>query len=79
MTRGSNPSGLATVHRASTRGLGELAVSLLAEEGIPAVLTSIGPLAAYGAEASPVVIRVASAQAEGARELIASWFGEPAR
>lgn len=66
-----------TVHRAATRGLGELAVSLLAEEGIPALLSSVGPLAAYGAEASPVAVRVAEAHADGARELIASWFGGP--
>ncbi len=77
MTRDSDPGALLTVHRAPTRGLGELAVSLLAEEGIPALLASVGPLAAYGAEASPVVVRVAAVHAAAAGELVASWFGAP--
>ncbi len=58
MTTGSDPEALVAVHRAATRGLGELAASLLAEEGIPSLLTSVGPLAAYGGEASAVLVRV---------------------
>ncbi len=76
MTTDSDPNALVAVHRAPTRGLGELASSLLAAEGIPALLSSVGPLAAYGAEASPVVVRVPALHAGPARELIASWFGE---
>ena len=64
------------VHRAPSRPLGELAVSLLAAEGIRAALGSFGPLAAYGGDGAPAIVRVARADAARATALLSSWFGD---
>lgn len=72
----SDPRDPVVVHRAPSRPLGELAVSLLAAEGIRAALGSFGPLAAYGGDGAPAIVRVARVDAARASALLGSWFGD---